>query len=162
MYSPFTKITYILSSPHYLLKQFLRAIWGAVSQATVFILAQIKLNLQLLCRAIFFKSTGTSIRSHSKLAEESRPKFLLEHCHIWMAILANSARTSGDEDKLNVQDWGNGDNESGKSRGHTSVYIFWMCLFNQHVWIPFYLKHNPTSEEQSVLQILRTSNFTSQ
>ena len=29
-----------------------------------------------------------------------------------------------------------------------------MCLFSQHVWIPFYLKHNPTTEEHSVLQIL--------
>ena len=46
MYSPFTKISYILSVPPASLEQFLRAIWGAVSQTTVFILPQIKLNSQ--------------------------------------------------------------------------------------------------------------------
>ena len=44
MYSPFTKIIYIQSFPSISLEQFLRAIWGAVSQAAVLILPQIKLN----------------------------------------------------------------------------------------------------------------------
>ena len=59
--------------------------------------------------------------------EESRPKFLLEHCHVWIAILANSARISGDEDRLNVQDWGNGDKESG-SQGATLPSTFSRCV----------------------------------
>ena len=54
-YSPFTKITYMLSIPSTSLEQFLRAIWGTISLAAVFILLQIKLNLQFLHRA-FFKS----------------------------------------------------------------------------------------------------------
>ena len=41
---PFTKITYILSLPLTSLEQFLRAIIGAVSQAAVLILPQLKLN----------------------------------------------------------------------------------------------------------------------
>ena len=53
MYSPFTKITYILTFPPTSLEQFLRAIWNAVSRATVLILPQIKLNLQLSRRALF-------------------------------------------------------------------------------------------------------------
>jgi len=57
MYSPFDKITYILypSPPNPIsLEQFLRAMWGAVSQAAVLILPQIKLNPQLSHCAFFF------------------------------------------------------------------------------------------------------------
>ena len=43
---PFMEITHILTFPFYSLQQFLRAIWGAVSQAKVLILPQIKLNSQ--------------------------------------------------------------------------------------------------------------------
>ena len=53
MYSPFSKIIYILSFPSTSLEEFLRAIWGAVSQAAVLILPQIKLNPQLLHCAFF-------------------------------------------------------------------------------------------------------------
>ena len=49
MYSPFTKIAYILTFPPISLGQFLRAL----SQASVLILPQIKLNLQL-SRSAFF------------------------------------------------------------------------------------------------------------
>ena len=34
MYSPFTKIAYILTFPPASLKQFLKAIWNVISQAT--------------------------------------------------------------------------------------------------------------------------------
>ena len=44
MYSTFAKITYALTFPLASLEQFLRAIQGAVSWATVLILAQTKLN----------------------------------------------------------------------------------------------------------------------
>ena len=54
IYCPFTKITYILSFPTSL-EQLLRAIWDPVSQTSVLILPQIKLNLQL-SRYAFFKS----------------------------------------------------------------------------------------------------------
>ena len=53
MYSPFTKITCILTFPPASLEQFLRAIWEAVSQAIVLILPQIKLNSQLSRFALF-------------------------------------------------------------------------------------------------------------
>ena len=53
LYSPFTKITYILTFSLTSLEQFLRAIWGAVSWAAVLILPQMKLNLQLSCCAFF-------------------------------------------------------------------------------------------------------------
>ena len=49
MYSPFTKIAYILTFPPISLGQFLRAL----AQASVLILPQIKLNLQL-SRSAFF------------------------------------------------------------------------------------------------------------
>ena len=56
MYSPFTKITYILTSPRPAsLEQFLRALRNAVSRAAVLILPQIKLNSQHSCCAFFFK-----------------------------------------------------------------------------------------------------------
>ena len=45
---PITKITHLLSFPAASLAQCLRAVWGAVSQAAVLILPQIKLNSQLL------------------------------------------------------------------------------------------------------------------
>ena len=48
MYSPFTKITYILTFSLATLEQFLRAICDAVSRAAVLILPQMKLDLQLL------------------------------------------------------------------------------------------------------------------
>ena len=55
MYSPFSTITYTLTFPPTSLEQFLRAIGGAVYQAVVFILPQMKFNSQLtLC--IFLKS----------------------------------------------------------------------------------------------------------
>ena len=60
IYSPFTKITYILCVPPISLEQFLRPIWAAVSWAVVLILLQIKLNSQLSCCALFFKSTQAS------------------------------------------------------------------------------------------------------
>ena len=60
-YSPFTKITYILSFPSTSLEQSLRAIGGAVSWAAVLILPQIKLNLQLLCCAIVLVDTCQSV-----------------------------------------------------------------------------------------------------
>ena len=44
----FTKITCILLFPPASAEQFLRAIWGALSQATVFFLPPMKLNSQLL------------------------------------------------------------------------------------------------------------------
>ena len=47
MYSSFTKITYILTLTPTSLEQFLRAIWGAISQAIVLILPHINLNLKL-------------------------------------------------------------------------------------------------------------------
>ena len=56
LYSPFTKITYILTFPPTSLEQFPRGIWNAVSQAEVLILPQIKLNSELSCCAIFFLS----------------------------------------------------------------------------------------------------------
>ena len=55
MYSPFTKITYMLTFPS-TSKQFLRAIWDAVSQATVLILAQIKFNSLRITLGSFFQS----------------------------------------------------------------------------------------------------------
>ena len=48
---------YILTFPHCRLEQFLRAIWDAASQATVFILPQIKLNLQLSSYTSFLVNT---------------------------------------------------------------------------------------------------------
>ena len=47
MYSPYTKITCILTSLLTSSEQFLRAIWEPVSQAIVLILPQIRLNSQL-------------------------------------------------------------------------------------------------------------------
>ena len=44
---PSPKITYILTFPPASLEQFLTAIWGAVSQVAILILAQIKLNSQI-------------------------------------------------------------------------------------------------------------------
>ena len=46
IYSPFTKITYILSVPTTSLERFLRAIWGAVSWTAILILPQTNLNSQ--------------------------------------------------------------------------------------------------------------------
>ena len=46
-YSPFTKITCLLTFSPASLEQFLRAIWDAISWAIVLILPQIKLNSQL-------------------------------------------------------------------------------------------------------------------
>ena len=46
MYSPFTKIRYILTFTSSSLEQFLRATWGAVSLAIVLTLPQIRLNSQ--------------------------------------------------------------------------------------------------------------------
>ena len=54
MYAPITKITYMLSFPAASLEQCLNAIGGAVSQAAVLILPQIKLNSQLLHCGFFF------------------------------------------------------------------------------------------------------------
>ena len=54
MYSPFTKITYILTSLLNSLEQFLRAIWNVVSWAAFLILPQMKLNSQL-SHCAFFK-----------------------------------------------------------------------------------------------------------
>ena len=48
MYSPFTKVTHILTFSPASLEQFLRAICDAVSWAAVLILPQMKLDLQLL------------------------------------------------------------------------------------------------------------------
>ena len=54
MYAPITKITYMLSFPAASLEQCLNAIGGAVSQAAVLILPQIKLSSQLSgCASIF-------------------------------------------------------------------------------------------------------------
>ena len=53
MYSLSTKIIYILTFPPWLLEKFLRATWGVVSRAAVFILPQIKLNSQLSHCAFF-------------------------------------------------------------------------------------------------------------
>ena len=53
LYSLFTKIPYILTYPPVSLEQFLRAL----SQASVLILPQIKLNLQLSRSAFFFMLT---------------------------------------------------------------------------------------------------------
>ena len=58
MYSPFTKITYILIFLPASLEQFLRAIWDAVSWAAVLILPQIKLNSLLSCCAFFLSRQG--------------------------------------------------------------------------------------------------------
>ena len=63
MYSPFTKITYILTSPTTSL-EFHRAIWNAVSQAIVLILPQIKFNSQLSCCTFFLKSTIQKKQNH--------------------------------------------------------------------------------------------------
>ena len=53
IYSPFTKITHILTFPHTSLEKFLRALWDAVSQVIVHILPQIKLSSQLSCCAFY-------------------------------------------------------------------------------------------------------------
>ena len=53
MYSPFTKITHILTFSPASLEQFLRAISDAVSWAAVLILPPVKLNLQL-SHCVFF------------------------------------------------------------------------------------------------------------
>ena len=53
MYSPFTKITRILTFPHTSLEKFLRALWDAVSQVIAHILPQIKLSSQLSCCAFY-------------------------------------------------------------------------------------------------------------
>ena len=55
---PFTKILYIDLPPGYLFGAFSRAIWGAVSQAAVPTLLQIKLNLQLSHCASYFSLHG--------------------------------------------------------------------------------------------------------
>ena len=52
MYSSFTKIKHILTFHPTSLEQFLRAIWGAVSQTTVLIVPQTT-NLQLSLFAFF-------------------------------------------------------------------------------------------------------------
>ena len=57
MYSLFTKITYILTFPPTSLKQFLRAIWNAVSWGIVLILPQIK-QLTTFTLCIFLKANG--------------------------------------------------------------------------------------------------------
>ena len=54
MYSPFTKVTYMLSVPPASLELFFRAIWGALLQTRVLILRQIKLELTTLTLCIFF------------------------------------------------------------------------------------------------------------
>ena len=53
MYSSFTEITHILRFPAASLKQFLRAIWGAVSQASVLTLPPNKTYLATLILSIF-------------------------------------------------------------------------------------------------------------
>ena len=65
MYSPFTKITYILTFSPTSSGQFLRAIWNAVSQATVLILPQIKLNSQLSHCAFFFSRWYPDVQNRS-------------------------------------------------------------------------------------------------
>ena len=52
MYSPFSKISYILTLPPASFEQFLKAIWRAVSWVAVLILPQMKLNAQLSYCAI--------------------------------------------------------------------------------------------------------------
>ena len=61
MYSPFTKITYILTFPPTSLEQFLRAL----SQASVLILPQIKLNLQLSHSAFFQVDNEVLMHTHT-------------------------------------------------------------------------------------------------
>ena len=60
MYTPDTKITYILTFLFTTLEQFLRALWNAVSWAIVLILPQIKLNLQLSHCAFYKRKYHTS------------------------------------------------------------------------------------------------------
>ena len=60
MCSHFTSVTYMLSFSPTSLEQFLRAIWGAVSQAAALILPQIKLNSQI-SRCAFFKFSNTTL-----------------------------------------------------------------------------------------------------
>ena len=55
--SPFTKITYILTSPAHFSEQFLRDIWEAEPWAIVLILSQVKLNSQLSHCAFFLLTT---------------------------------------------------------------------------------------------------------
>ena len=82
MYSPFTKITYILTLPHCLL--------GAASQSylrccllgCILILPQIKLNSQLLCCA-FFKSTVNDIFAQT----HTHTTFIYNPKHIFPTIL---------------------------------------------------------------------------
>ena len=57
VYSPFTKITYILTFPPVSLEQFFRSIWNAVSWAVVLIFPRIKLNSQLSCCGFFSVNT---------------------------------------------------------------------------------------------------------
>ena len=79
MYSPFTKITYILSythTPHQIsLEQFLRAICGAVFWAAVLTLPQI-LNLQLSHYALFLFSVDTTITSNLTLGGFKQHTFI--------------------------------------------------------------------------------------
>ena len=58
VYSPFIKITYILTS----LEQVLRVIWGAVSQAEVLILPQITRNSHIV--QFFFSLHGCGSNTH--------------------------------------------------------------------------------------------------
>ena len=50
---PFTKIIYVLSFLSTSVEQFLRVIWGTVSQAAILIFTQIKLNSELSHCAFF-------------------------------------------------------------------------------------------------------------
>ena len=59
------RITYILTIPPASLKQFLRAIWGAVSQAAVLILPPVKLNSQL-SSAFFLVDRSDSNETENK------------------------------------------------------------------------------------------------
>ena len=54
MYSPLYQSYVYTHLPFTSLKQFLRAIWNAISWAIVFILHQVKLTSQLLCGPFFF------------------------------------------------------------------------------------------------------------
>ena len=74
MYSPFTKITYILTFLPPSLEQFLRAFWNAVSWAIVLILPQIKLDSQLSRSAIFFGWQNEHVKQSRTKALESMQK----------------------------------------------------------------------------------------
>ena len=72
MYSPFTKISPILSFPAASLEQFLKAIQGAVSQAPVLILPQRKLNRQSSYCGFFFKYAYIGFPGGSEVKASAR------------------------------------------------------------------------------------------